>query len=178
MNNIEIPISNKKLFIGIGFSLLFVGLGLWILMTPADQISSYNPFLLKFIGIAGILFFGAAGIYGIRKILEFKPGLKIDENGIFDNSNASSIGLIRWQDISRIQTEQVMSTKFLLIFIDNPNTYLKKVSGIKRRLLDANSKKYGTPFSITSNTLKYDFDELEKLINVKFLEYKDKMPNS
>jgi hypothetical protein len=178
MNKIEIPISNQKLYIGIGFSFLFVALGLWILITPSDQITSYNPVFIKFFGIAGILFFGAAGLYGIKKILQFDPGLKIDENGIFDNSNASSIGLIKWQDISSIQTEQEMSTKFLLIFTNNPNIYLKKVSGIKRKLLNANFIKYGTPFSITSNTLKYDFDDLERLINDKFLEYQNKMANS
>jgi hypothetical protein len=178
MNKIEIPLSNKKLYIGIGCSLLFVALGFWILITPPDRISKYNPFFIKSFGIASILFFGAAGLYGIKKILQSESGLEIDENGIFDNSNASSIGFVKWQDISSIQTEQVMSTKFLLIFIVDPDTYLEKVSGIKRKLSLANLKKYGTPISITSNTLKYDFDELENLINDKFLEFKNKKPNS
>ena len=103
-------------------------------------------------------------------------GLTVDENGIFDNTNASSVGLINWKDITAIKTQQVASTKFLLIYTANPDYYLERVSGFKRKLLQGNNKVYGTPFSITSNTLKYNFSELEKLLMERFDE-QQKMPN-
>jgi len=173
-NKIEIPLSKNKLFLGIGGSILFVILGIWLFTNSTEfQDNSIrlmrNPMVIKSVGIVGMLFFGATGIYGIRKLLDKKVGLIIDEYGITDNSNASSIGLIEWNDISEIITEQVMSTKFLLIKVENPEKYIGKAkSGMKARLMKTNMKMYGTPLSITSNTLKYDFNELEKLIQTEF----------
>lgn len=173
-NKIEIPLSKNKLFLGIGGSILFVILGIGLFTNSTEfQDNSIrlmrNPMVIKSVGIVGMLFFGATGIYGIRKLLDKKVGLIIDEYGITDNSNASSIGLIEWNDISEIITEKVMSTKFLLIKVENPEKYIGKAkSGMKARLMKTNMKMYGTPLSITSNTLKYDFNELEKLIQTEF----------
>jgi len=171
---IEIPISKNKLFLGIGGSILFVILGFWILTNLSDFENKgirifRNPIVLKGAGISAVLFFGATGIYGVKKLFEKKVGLIIDSNGITDNSNASSVGLIEWNDISEIKTQQVMSTKFLLINVVNPEKYIEKAkSGMKAKLLRSNMKMYGTPLSITSNTLKCDFGELEKLIETEY----------
>ena len=177
MNKIEIQLSKTKLLLGIGGSILFVILGLYLFTTIADQQTRFNPTFVKSAGIAGILFFGATGIYGIRKIFDKNIGLTIDDNGIIDNTNASSIGLIKWADMTEIKTEQVMSTKFLLIYTSDPNGILEKVKGMKRRLMVGNMKMYGTPLSITSNTLKYNFNDLEKLLKDKLNEQRERMPN-
>ena len=114
-------------------------------------------------------FFGATGIYGIVKLFDKKIGLIIDSDGITDNSNASSIGLIEWNDITEIRTKQIMSTKFLLIDIVKPEKYIGKAkNGMQAKLMKANMNMYETPLSITSNTLKYNFGELEKLIHTEF----------
>ena len=110
----------------------------------------------------------------MRKLSDKKPGLIIDKNGITDNSNASSIGLIEWSDISEIKTSQVMSTKFIMIEVINPEKYIEKAkNGMKAKLMRANMKMYGTPLSITSNTLNYNFEELEKLIETEFRRNKN-----
>ncbi len=171
---IEIPLSKNKLLLGIGGSILFVVLGMW-LFTNANSFQNHsisllrNPQIVKVIGIVGMLFFGATGILGFKKLFDKKVGLVIDSNGITDNSNASSVGLIEWNDISDIITKQVMSTKFLLINVKNPEKYIGKAkSGMKAKLMRSNMKMYGTPLSITSNTLKYDFGKLEQLIQTEF----------
>ena len=151
---------------------------------PENARRFYNPMLKRFlylnsetiqiIGIVGIVFFGAIGIYGIRKLFDKKAGLIIDKNGITDNSNATSIGLIEWNDILRIRTKEVMSTKFLLIDIENPEKYIKKAKNrIQAKLMKVNLNMYETPLSITSNTLKYDFGELEELIKTELKRNKN-----
>lgn len=70
-----------------------------------------------------------------------------------------------------------MSTKFLLIFINDPNKILEQTSGMKRKILQGNMKMYGTPISITSTTLKYKFDDLNKLLTERLNEQREKMPN-
>ncbi|OBW42152.1 hypothetical protein AB670_01448 [Chryseobacterium sp. MOF25P] len=177
MDKVEIPLSKTKLLLGIGGSILFVTLGLYFITTMADQQTRFNPSILKGIGVASILFFGATGIYGIKKMFDKTTGLTIDENGIFDNTNASSVGLIKWGDITAIKTEQVASTKFLLIYTSNPDFYIDKVKGYKRKLMEGNNRMYGTPLSITSNTLKYNFNDLEKLINDGLDEQRERKPN-
>src|SRR5688572_21400205 len=77
----------------------------------------------------------------------------------------------------RIKTEQVMSTRFLLILISNPDKYLERVNGFKRKLMQGNMKMYGTPLSITSNALRYNFDDLERLVKSRLIEKQERMPN-
>lgn len=176
MNRIEIPIGKTKILILMIGVFVFVILGIFLIITPDTFITILfrNPQLIRLAGVAGVLFFGAAGIFGLRKLFDKTIGLIVDENGITDNTNASSVGLINWTDITEIKTEQVMSTKFLLIFISNPDKYLNRVNGFKRKLMMGNMKMYGTPLSITSNTLKYKFDDLEKLIKSRLIEQQEK----
>lgn len=179
MNKIEIPLSKTKILLLLIGAIAFVILGTLFLIIPDTFISPIfrNPQAIRIAGIVAVLFFGAVGLYGFRKLFDKTIGLTIDENGITDNTNATSVGLIDWNDIVEIRTEQVMSTKFLMIFTSNPDKYMERVNGFKRKLMQGNMKMYGTPLSITSNTLRYDFDDLQRLIKDKLIEQKEKMPN-
>jgi len=178
MNKIEIPLSRTKLLFTVAASILFVILGIYIITTISAHQTQVNPLVLKGIGIANILFFGVIGMYGIKKMFDTNVGLTIDDNGITDNTSATSIGLIEWSDITDITTKQIMSSKFLLIFTKDPNASLEKASGLKRKLMYANMKMYGTPIAITSTTLQYDFNALEKLLKNRLNEQRERMPNS
>ncbi|MEZ2414519.1 STM3941 family protein [Muriicola sp. E247] len=176
---IEISLSQKKVYLGICGSLLFVIAGTWLFLN-ANEFQNIslaflrNPIVIKGIGITGILFFGATGVYGFIKLFDQKAGLVLDSDGITDNTNASSVGLIRWHDITSIKTEQVMSTKFLLIEVVNPESYIEKSkSRMKARLMRTNMKMYGTPLSITSSSLNFNFGELERLIQTEFKKNKN-----
>ena len=175
---IEIPISKKKIILLlIAGTILFI-LGIWISVEPEKFIHNIfrieNTQVICFWGIAGIVFFGLGIIYGIIKLFDKKAGLIIDSHGITDNTNASSIGLIEWNDINNIRIMQIMSSKLLLIDVDNPEKYIEKASnGIKGKLMRANMTICGTPLSITSNTLKCDFGKLEKLIRKEYEKNKN-----
>jgi hypothetical protein len=179
MNKVEIQLSKKKIGLLLIGAIVFVLLGMLFLLTPDNFISIIirNPQTIRVVGIAAVLFFGAVGVFVLRKLFDKSIGLAIDENGITDNSNASSVGLIEWTDIVGIKTKQVMSTKFLLILINNPDKYLERVNGFKRKLMQGNMKMYGTPLSITSNTLRYNFDDLERLVKERLIEKQEKLPN-
>jgi hypothetical protein len=171
MTRIEIPYSKTKLIIGTFFSLLFVIGGYFMLISIKHEFFLYNIFI-KIFGILGILFFGVTFGYGIIKLFARKPGLIINENGIIDNSNMSSIGLIEWKDIREIKTQDYQSTSFLLIFLYDNDKYLNNANRFKRRLLNANNKKYRTPFSIVANTLDCNFNELAMVLKQRFKEYR------
>ncbi|MFL9844996.1 STM3941 family protein [Flavobacterium rhizosphaerae] len=169
MEKIEIPLNKSKLLFGIGGAILFVTTGIYLLNLAEEQ-TKFNPIVVTIVGWLAILFFGIVGIYGMIKLFDKKIGVAIDEDGILDNSNAGSVGLIKWTDITQIKTEQIKSTAFLLIFVTNPQEYINRNKGLKKKLQQANMKMYDTPIAITSNTLQCSFKDLERQVREKFAE--------
>jgi hypothetical protein len=172
---IEIPLSKSKMtrtFLG---SLMFVGLGLWFLINPpkSNHWLFGNPTIIFIIGLAAVIFFGLAAVTIFRKFSDKKPGLIISKKGITDNSSGVSAGLIPWTDIQEVKISQVMNQKFLMFNVRNPQDYFDKVTNpLKRNAMKMNYKTYGSPISISSNSLQTNFDDLYKLLNEKMNEYK------
>ncbi|MDC8004915.1 hypothetical protein POV27_12705 [Aureisphaera galaxeae] len=173
---IEIPLSKKKIVLLVIAAFAFVLAGLWLVLDPerfADQLFGSTKTVI-IVGVVGILFFGGTGIFVFRKLFDKKNGLVINFEGITDHSSGVSVGLIVWDDIVKIRRTAVMSTKFLLIHVKDPEKYIQKAgSKFKASVMRANMKTYGTPLSISSNTLQYDFDELEDLVYSQFSKYKN-----
>jgi len=172
---IQIPLSKQKMLLTLLGSIVFVGLGIWFLINP-PRISNPilgNPTLIFILGLASILFFGLVAVTILRKFSDKKPGLIISRHGITDNSSGVSAGLILWTDIQEIKISQVMSQKFLMFIVSNPQDYLDKVTNpLKRNAMKMNYKTYGSPISISSNSLRINFNELQKILVEKMNEYK------
>lgn len=160
----EIPLSKTKLLFSLAGSLLFVFLGYMII---TDIPPKLNPDVTKALGIIVMAFFGITFIVALIKFLDKKPGLVLDDNGIIDNSSGVSAGLIEWKDITRIDVKQIISTKFLIIHTTNPDVYIKRVGKTKSWIMKRNMGLYGSPISIPSTTLRYDFEKLKNLILVE-----------
>ena len=171
---IEIPFSKKKLILSIVGSLLFVIGGIWLFLNtelyanfPLEFVR--NPIVIQGVGVFAILFFGLTGVLGFRKLFDNSNGLVIDNTGITDNSSSLGIGLIEWEDITDILTKRVMTTKFLLVHVNNPEKYLSRAENkAKAKLMRANMKMTGTPIQISSNALKYNFKKLEELVQTEY----------
>ncbi|WP_079240581.1 STM3941 family protein [Chryseobacterium indologenes] len=175
MNTIEIKSSKTKLILLVLGSLIFTILGVFFVVSP-HKFASFifrSVTIIRMVGIVAILFFGLCLIILIKSLLTKKFNLIINEKGIIDNSSYVSVGLIFWNDINSIKRIDVVSTKFLIINVKDPNKYLNKQSGIKRKILERTNKIYGTPISISSATLSYNFDEFEKTISEFYNEYKN-----
>ncbi len=172
---VEIPLSKTKMLLTFFSAIAFVGLGLWFLLNPpkTNHWLFGNPTFIFVTGLASVLFFGLVAITIFRKFSDKKAGLIINRQGITDNSSGVSAGLIPWSDIQEIEVLQVMSQKFLLFIVRNPQDYLDKVTNpIKRNAMKMNYKTYGSPISISSNALQTNFDDLQKLLVEKMNEYK------
>lgn len=172
---IEIPLSKKKLILMLIGSIAFIMIGLWFLIAPPTISNPFfgNPTLIFILGIVSIIFFGLTAVIIFRKFLDRNPGLIISNQGITDNSSGVSAGLIPWTDIQEIKISQVMNQKFLMFIVRNPQDYLDKVTNpLKRNAMKMNYKTYGSPICISSNTLKTNFDDLYKLLIEKMNEYK------
>lgn len=166
----EIPLSKTKItgiFIG---TIIFIILGLLFIGSPEAFVSPImkSPEVIRITGIASVVFFGFCFIFVARKLFDNKPGLIIDQNGITDNTNATSMGLIEWEDITGIEKKQVMSNRFLILHTNRPEKYIDRAKNvIAKKAMDMNNKTYGSPITIISNSLKIDFNDLEKLIRLE-----------
>lgn len=174
MQPINIPLSKKKIALLILGSMLFVVAGCWMFFFQAEQQTHFKVILVKTIGTAAMIFFGTTGIIGIQKLFDTQMGLIIDHNGITDNSSGVSVGLIEWADITALRTSKVMSTKFILINVADPEKYINKATNFKAKILLQNFNMYGTPLSIAANTLDFSFNDLESLLHKAYDNYKAK----
>jgi hypothetical protein len=176
-SKIEIPLNKKKVILALIGAMFFVGMGLLGALNPENFVSPVfrNPGVIRIIGVVGVVFFGISLFFIVPKLLEDKQGLTIDSNGIINNSNGINVGLIEWRDVTGIETIEVVSTKFLIVHIINPEEYIEREKkGILKKAMKANQKMYGSPISITSSSLKMNFKELEALI---IQEYKRNRKN-
>lgn len=166
-STIEIPLS--KLKIGLSFigTIIFVIMGIELAMNPEEWLSggANSPGFIRIMGVISVVFFGICGIFIGRKLFDKTIGLTIDEKGITDNTNATSVGLIEWDDITGIDKVEISSSKILLIKTDKPDKYIDRAkNGISRRAMKANNSIYGSPISIISSSLSMKFSELESLL--------------
>ena len=166
-NRIEIQLSKTKLiwlFIG---SMAFVLVGFFFLIEPNRFVSPIftSDNVIFVTGMVGIAFFGLCAIYVFIKLFDKKAGLIIDEKGITDNTNGTSIGLIEWDDISGVDVVKIGSTKILLLQTSNPEKFIAKATNrFSKKTMQVNHKLYGTPISIISGSLEIKFNDMEKLV--------------
>jgi hypothetical protein len=165
---IEIALSKNKLILMLIGAIAFVIIGFWFVISPPTINNSFfgNPTRLLIIGIIAIVFFGFSAVYIARKIPDNKPGLIIDKIGLTDNSSGVSAGQILWSDIENISVIEIHRQKLIMLEVKNPQDYIdKQTSGFKRKMMQMNLNMYGTPLSITSNSLKIKFEELLNILN-------------
>jgi len=163
----EIPISKSKIYLMLFFSVVFVAIGVaMFFIQPSSGRYLINVPVIRYgLAVACILFFGYTGIFFISRLKGDKPGLIIDEYGITDCSSSVNAGLIPWADIRQFTVVNVMNQKFLMIVVHNPNDYInKQTNALKRRAMIYNHSNYGSPISISANTLKIKLPQLQILL--------------
>jgi hypothetical protein len=167
---IEIPLSKGKLTMLLIASIVFVVIGLWFVIDPPvfqDGLFS-SPSLILGVGIVSILFFGLCAFSVLKKLKDKTAGLIIDSTGITDNASGISGGHIPWANITAIKTGQVVNQNFVMILVNNPNDYINRQTNIiKRKAAEINYKTYGSPISISANSLKCNFDELKNILQTQ-----------
>ena len=173
---IKIEISKTKLILALIGSIVFVVVGVIFVVNPTKFTSFLfrNPMLIFLSGIASIVFFGGLLFYLLTKLFDKKPGLVISEKGITDNSSATSVGFVDWEDIQEITVQEVMSNKFIILKTNQPEKYINRATNkLKKHSLNYNYKNFGSPIAVTANSLKISFKTLEDLVRTEFADKKN-----
>jgi hypothetical protein len=179
-NSTEINLDKTRLAKLLVCSVLFLVGGLWMIITdPQSRNPLFNSPLLKAFAFYGALIMGACGVYFFsRKLFDRRPGLIIDRNGIVVNTSIFSLGLIPWSDISRIYESHIqasMASKqyFVTVELIDPGKYIsREKNALKKWLLKANTRNYGSPVHITTNGLQTNHKDLFQLLSQALEKYK------
>jgi len=162
-NEIIIKISRIKIIGLILLSMLFVVLGIWIAFYAPIVESGFlnNVVFRKSVGVLSILFFGAMGILISKKLFQDDYGIKINDNGIYDNSTTINSGLIKWENIEKIEKSRVVNQNFIRVIVNNPTDFIDRQKNmLTRKNVETNFKRFGSPIQISTNGLKIGFNEL------------------
>ena len=162
---IEIPVNKiKTLLLSLG-STAFILISIWLLFDARFSM------LAKGIAIVGVLFFGATLIVSLKIVVSNTSGLVIEEQGITFNTTGLNVGLIKWEDILSIERMNVSGQQFLNIQVSNPEQYISRAKGLKRKTLEMNHTMYGTPLSISAVALQVKFNDLENLLKTELTKH-------
>lgn len=168
---IEIPLSKTKLNLLLLGAIVFLIIGFIGTIIPETFISvRFNsPLFIRTVSIVSVLFFGVCLVNIVRKLFDKNIGLTINNDGIIDNSNNSTVGLINWSDITSIETIKIFSNKLVIIKTNKPEKYISLARNkIHKNSLKSNNLTLGTPLVINPKALKIKEVELEKLLMREF----------
>ncbi len=152
----------------------FVALGfrMWTLTGMQGETGSFYN---RSVGLITIIFLGFCSFYGIIKLSDPRPGLIIFRNGLLDNSSGMGCQFIQWSEIVKFDIVKIQTTKFILIFVHNPQDFINRARLFQRFWMKMNKRIYGTPLSISSLALNCDFNTLNDLFNKNFNSAKDQI---
>jgi len=171
MESVGIQLDKRKLSLIFLLLFIFSIIGFCFLFFPESFTSTQydSTEFIRIIGlVAGLLFVPVLVILG-KKIGNPQFGLLINEEGIVDNGTGSSIGLVAWDDIIKLQMIGVPASKMLLIIVREPQQYINQVnSRFARFFLKLNNRIYGSPIVIPTSTLKIEVTELETVVMEAF----------
>lgn len=177
MKKVTIRTSKIKIVFGATISLIFSVFSALMLLRPDGLVSYFfrSPELIWLVGFITILFSFISLFYFLKRLFGNGFALIVDEEGIIENTNATSIGFVPWEDVVKIKKTRIASTDFLIIEVRDAKKYIAKSRNFfQTKIMKMNFKYYGTPITINSNTLKCNFTDLEQNVQSIFEEWKAK----
>jgi hypothetical protein len=138
-------------------ALLVVGLAL----VPTPDISFFPStphWLEKANDILSILL-AIPLVYQIPHLFR-KTGLKISEDGIWENLSTFRDNQFGWHEMIRIRFARVLFMKYLLIDIREPQKYIQRQNILHKWPMRGDMKNFGTPMKIPIYTLDKKPEEI------------------
>lgn len=95
----------------------------------------------------------------IKRLINYKPLIILDESGFTDNSGAEPIGFVPWSDVKRIYMVTMKHNKLIQVELAYPEEYLNRMGGLTRKAAELNMKLGYQPISFSLNGTGKDPDK-------------------
>ena len=116
----------------------------------------------KAFGWVAILFFGCGVPIYIWQIVDSRPRLIIDDDGVLDRT--MGVGRIAWGDIETAYVRSIDGNDFICFELKDPEKYLQKSSKVKRAMAGANRGLGFTDFNLNLVGVDAKTEEVFELI--------------
>lgn len=105
---ITYKLNKLNLLINIGIILLLGVFGVLFFLFPSVLVSTIfrNESLIRFIG-GGIGIMSLFLLVGYINLFNKNYGLILSQDGIYNNSNLTNVGIIKWREISKIKVKEL-----------------------------------------------------------------------
>lgn len=90
------------------------------------------------IGGASIVFFGAGAVLFALQLIDRRPRLILDDEGLYDRT--LGVGTIPWRDIAGARLLSMRGHTFVCLQLRNPEVWLDKLAPRQRRLVALNQR--------------------------------------
>ena len=156
MEKLAIKSSRWKHFALLAACLGFVAVGLFIIINKGN-----------WFGLVPIFLFGGGIPIAVWQILDSRPRLIIDEEGVMDRT--LGVGRIEWRDIRGAYMASIQGTDFICLELRDPAKYNARLSNVRRALAKANIRLGFTDFSLNLIGVAANSYEVYELV-LKFCE--------
>lgn len=173
--NVFIPISKNKLntmFYGT-LALTALAAALMGLNVAPKVFPLLPPALVNFIAMIVMVLSGVGAFVIFSKLQDKNAGLRIDASGVIDLSSGVSLGRIPWSDVEAIDEFSAAGQSFVVLKLHNPEVYISKYTGLKRKIHEANLNLCGSPAAITANALQADYEDVLNLLQQGFQRFQE-----
>jgi len=128
----------------------FVATGIWL-------VSHGQSF-----GWVVILFFGSGLPIFLRNLIDSRPRLVIDADGVTDRT--LGVGRIAWSDIESAYLQSIQGNDFICLELKDPAKYAQKLSKVRRAMAAANRNLGFTDFSLNLSGVNADSSQVFELV--------------
>ena len=106
-----------------------------------------------------------------KDIFDEKPVLIVNEIGINEGMSHNSVGMIKWEDIQKINILPYMdNTYFICIFLKTPEKYIENQKILNKLNRQSTTNKWGH-ISFNSLYFKKEFKEIIEIIQYYFAQH-------
>ncbi len=174
--NQQIEFNPNRYFAAVILSLLLVSGGMLLFIKP-DVIHSLpmSAARIQQLGLAMSIIFLGLLVFVIIKLARNKVAFEITNEGIQDFAGGIKAGLIEWKDISHFTIRKHMAIPFVVVHLKDEQILLDRINKLQKRLVQENSKTFGSPLAINATMYKCSFDQfhfmLEEASKEKGIEF-------
>lgn len=154
MSEVIVPVSKKKLIFATLGSLSFCVLGVLMLREP------HQTGWKTVTAVAALIFFGFSLVVLLVRLFDSRPGVIISSEGFQQYGSFGNLGFIPWEEVDGIDRMQVQRQRLVRVRLKDPERFISQFSGLKKRLLKANHRMYGSPVHVSPVNLSLSFEDL------------------
>jgi hypothetical protein len=174
MQRISIPLNKLRMLFLLFCGGFFVAGGYSMFRSTSSAFSNgifSNLLFVQGVGIASMVFFGAAFFVMLRKLLDPEPGLILYDQGLIDNSSAFPAGFVPWADVAGFKVRGIQKQQMVDVLLKDPYKYISTFKPLRRAMLRLSLRAKGSAISIPCGYLSKELGEPVALLNKYWSAY-------